>query len=123
MIILNSLVCLLMLMFALFQYNDPDPELWITIYAVPALWAGLTAAVPTFTRRKGARLLLGLCIALALVGVGFYWPDVPGFWKPAIWWHGDLAMTTSQAELAREGMGMMITLVALVITYLSHSRR
>jgi hypothetical protein len=123
MIILNSLVCLLMLMFALFQYNDPDPWLWATIYAVPALWAGLTAAVPALTRRKGARLLLGLCIALSLVGVGFYWPDVPGFWKPTIWWHGDLAMTTSQAELAREAMGMMIALAALVITYLSHRRR
>jgi hypothetical protein len=32
-------------------------------------------------------------------------------------------MTTSQAELAREGMGMMITLVALVIIYLSHPKR
>ncbi len=123
MIVLNSLVCLLMLMFALLQYNDPDPWLWATIYAIPALWAGLTAVSPTLTRRKSARRLLGLCIALALVGVGLYWPDVPGFWEPAIWWHGDLAMTTSQAELAREGMGMMIALVALVITYLSQPRR
>lgn len=123
MIVLNSLICLLMLMFALFQYNDPDPWLWATIYAVPAFWAGLSAAVPTLARRKEARLLLGLCIAVALVGVGFYWPDVSGFWKPTVWWHGDLAMTTSQAELAREGMGMMVTLVALVITYLSRPKR
>ena len=79
--------------------------------------------MPNLTRRKGARRLLGLCIALTLVGVGFYWPVVPGFWKPAIWWHGDLAMTTSQVELAREGMGMIIALVALVIVYFSHSKR
>ena len=123
MIILNSLICLLMLMCALLQYNDPDPWLWVSIYLVPGLWAGLAAAMPNLTGRKGARRLLGLCIALALVGVGFYWPDVPGFWKPAIWWHGDLAMTTSQIELAREGMGMIIALVALVIVYFSHSKR
>ena len=123
MIILNSLICLLMLMFAVLQYNDPDPWLWVSIYLVPGLWAGLAAAMPNLTRRKGARRLLGLCIALTLVGVGFYWPDVPGFWKPAIWWHGDLAMTTSQVELAREGMGMIIALVALVIVYFSHSKR
>ena len=123
MIILNSLICLLMLMCALLQYNDPDPWLWVSIYLVPGLWAGLAAAMPNLTRRKGARRLLGLCIALTLVGVGFYWPDVPGFWKPAIWWHGDLAMTTSQIELAREGLGMIIALVALVIVYFSHSKR
>ena len=123
MIILNSLICQLMLMCAVLQYNDPDPWLWVSIYLVPGLWAGLAAAMPNLTRRKGARRLLGLFIALTLVGVGFYWPDVPGFWKPAIWWHGDLAMTTSQIELAREGMGMIIALVALVIVYFSHSKR
>ena len=123
MIILNSLICLLMLMCAVLQYNDPDPWLWVSIYLVPGLWAGVAAAMPNLTRRKGARRLLGLFIALTLVGVGFYWPEVPGFWKPAIWWHGDLAMTTSQIELAREGMGMIIALVALVIVYFSHSKR
>ena len=123
MIILNSLICLLMLMFAVLQYNAPDPWLWVSIYLVTGLWAGLTAAMPNLTRRKGARRLLGLCIALTLVGVGFYWPEVPGFWKPAIWWHGDLAMTTSQVELAREGMGMISVLVGLVIVYLSHPKR
>ena len=123
MIILNSLICLLMLMCAVLQYNDPDPWLWVSIYLVPGLWAGLAAAMPNLTRRKGARRLLGLFIALTLVGVGFYWPEVPGFWKPAIWWHGDLAMTTYQVELAREGMGMISALVALVIVYLSHPKR
>ena len=42
----NGFFCVLLVLFAIVQYNDPDAILWILIYGVPAVWAGLAAFRP-----------------------------------------------------------------------------
>ena len=107
---LNAVLCLLMLAFAGVQYNDPDGPLWALVYAVPACWAGFAAARP---RRLAAplprRLLLG-CLALSLLGVLYFWPDTPRWWASEVWY---------ETETAREGMGMMVVALVLLVVRVS----
>ncbi len=105
--IVNGVLCLLMIVFAAVQYNDPDVLLWGVIYAVPALWAGLAAWRPAKLQERPAAVGLGLCLLAALAGMAYWWPSGAGWWRQEVWW---------QSETAREGMGlMMVTLVLLVV--------
>lgn len=106
----NTVLCLLMLLFAGVQYNDPDGPLWMLIYAVPALWAGLAAVRPRLVSGPLPRALLLACIALAVLGVVHYWPDTPRWWTSDVWW---------EVESAREGMGMMIVALVLLVVLAS----
>ena len=40
---LNGFFCILLILFAAVQYNDPDFALWFSIYAMAAAWAGVAA--------------------------------------------------------------------------------
>jgi hypothetical protein len=40
---LNGFLCVLLALFTIVQYNDPDAILWIVIYGLPAIWAGFAA--------------------------------------------------------------------------------
>ena len=42
----NAFLCLLFVVCAIAQYNDPDALLWFLIYAIPAAWAGAIAWRP-----------------------------------------------------------------------------
>lgn len=102
-----------MVLFTAVQYNDPDALFWGLIYGATALWCGLAAFRPaTFSKPLWDRLLTASLI-LAVIGVAWYWPKTPGWWRQDVWW------TT---ETAREGMGIMIVAFALMIA-LYTSRR
>ncbi len=105
---INLVICILMLMFIGVQYNDPDGPMWMAIYAVPALWAGLG-----FFNKRLFQVLLdkGLMIVsliAAVAGMAYFWPTTSHWWASEVWW---------ETETAREGMGMMIATVALLITW------
>lgn len=105
--IANGILFLLMLLFAGVQYNDPDGPRWMAIYGVPAAWAGVAAFRPALLARPAARALWFATVALAVVGTVYYWPPVADWWRESVWWN---------VEEAREGMGMMIVdLVLLVV--------
>lgn len=53
---------LLLILFAAFQYNDPDPAVWMLIYGVGAS-VPLMAAADRYSQR-----LLWLCLGLCLAG-------------------------------------------------------
>ncbi len=104
---LNGFLCLLMILFAAVQYNDPDFALWVVIYAIPAAWAGFAAYRPEALRGRLPSLGLVVCIVLAVGGMVYVWPTDPGWWRQEVWW---------QSETAREGMGLMVvTLVMLAV--------
>jgi hypothetical protein len=101
----NIVLGSLMVVFAVVQYNDPDPHIWVPIY----LWAGAWAFAAAFAApRFPARPMQGL-LALSLVAyaalVVFYWPKAEGFWQQEVWWND---------EEAREGMGAMIAFAVLL---------
>jgi Transmembrane family 220, helix len=105
----NGFLCLCLALFAIAQYNDPDFLLWFLIYAVPAGFAGIAALRPWLLHRSRA-LLTGfwVCFALAALGTVYYWPSQ---WQN--WIH---------IEETREGIGLMIVLVAMAAVALGLRR-
>jgi hypothetical protein len=111
--VVNIVLCLLMLLFIAVQYNDPDGLMWMAIYLVPAVWA-LLAAINPFAIGQGLlKTLLLLTIVASLAAMFYYWPKTSGWWKQEVWW---------EVETAREGMGMMIVSVVLLVALFSGMR-
>ena len=67
--LLNWLFTFLFLLFAYFQYNDPDPWLWIGLYVFIALISGMAS----FGIYK--KWLIGLGIGICLAGLLLLLPD------------------------------------------------
>ena len=114
----NIVLGLLMVAFAAVQYNDPDPQVWVPIYLVPATWAFAAAFYLSKTVSRSGMVLLGACVLAYLALVVYYWPQTPGFWRKDVWW---------EVEEAREGMGMMLAFAVLLFVsasaFMARSRR
>ena len=106
---LNILLGLAMLGFAAVQYNDPDALLWALYYLVPAGWALLAAFRPQLLRSANGKVALWTSVAIWLGLVVFYWPPMPGFWRPAVF------MVEVEGQAAREGMGLMLAWLSLLV--------
>lgn len=107
-------LCVLMIVFAAVQYNDPDGLLWVVIYMVPGLWAALAAFRPRLLTETKAFYLLAACVAAEIALMVMYWPTTPGFWRQDVWW---------ETETAREGMGTMISALVIAVVFLSAWRQ
>lgn len=105
---INLVICILMLLFIVVQYNDPDGPMWMGIYAVPAVWAGLAFFNMPMLQKPLAQILQLVSIVAAVAGMVYLWPSTPRWWASEVWW---------ETETAREGMGMMIVTVGLIITW------
>lgn len=101
----NIALGLVMVAFAAVQYNDPDALLWVAIYLIPAAWAFAAAFRPASVRSPQGTALLSATLAAALAATVYYWPQTPDFWRKEVWWVD---------EEAREGMGVMIGMAALL---------
>lgn len=110
---LNMFLCCLMLLFIGVQYNDPDGPMWMVIYAVPAIWAGIAGFRNEVLTRALPRSLLLVSIAAAVAGALYYWPKTSHWWSMEVWY---------ETETAREGMGMMVIFIVLVIVWASTRR-
>jgi hypothetical protein len=103
--IVNGVLCLLLILFAAVQYNDPDFLLWGLIYGIGAVFTGLAAFRPGLFASSRVTTVFALCLAASLGGLLYYWPTTPNWWMQDVWW---------QTETAREGMGMMILVAAML---------
>lgn len=108
--IVNGVFCVLMVLFAAVQYNDPDALLWASIYGLAALWNGIAAFRPARLANGVSRGVLAATAAAAAWGVWHYWPQSEHWWWQEVWW---------VTETAREGMGMMIALVAVLVALIA----
>lgn len=106
----NLILCILMLLFIGVQYNDPDGTWWMAIYAIPALWTGIAAFGKPILRRPFPNALLLLSITAAAAGTVYYWPKSSNWWAVHVWYN---------TETAREGMGMMIVTITLLVAWFS----
>ncbi|MEM1121162.1 MAG: transmembrane 220 family protein, partial [Bacteroidota bacterium] len=101
--IVNIVLSLLFVLFAYFQYNDPDPWLWIGIYLFIALVSGLAAA-NIYPKR-----LLTIGLVGCLIGLGILLPDFINWLST-----GAESITESMKtekphiELTREFLGLLI---------------
>ena len=109
----NGFLCLVLVAFAAVQYNDPDFYFWIPVYLVPAAWAGMAAYRPERLRRRPFAAGLALCIVAAIAGTVWFWPTEDGFWRRDVWW---------ESETAREGMGVLIVTIVLLVVAFAASR-
>jgi Transmembrane family 220, helix len=98
----NGLFCLVLGLFAIAQYNDPDALVWFLIYAIPAAWAGVVAFRPDLL--PGNRAAIGAfvaCLAAAVAGTVYMWPSLPANWI--------------HIEEEREGLGLIIATAGLLV--------
>jgi hypothetical protein len=99
---LNGLFCVVLGLFALVQYNDPDALVWFLIYATPATWCGLLAFRPHLLQgKRPAAAFFLVCLAAAIAYSLYLWPSLPDGWI--------------DIEEEREGLGMIIATVGLLV--------
>jgi hypothetical protein len=108
----NGFFCVVLTLFALVQYNDPDALLWFLIYAIPAAWAGFAAFRPDLLKARPLSIAAyAACVAAAVLGSLYLWPSLPDNWI--------------HVEEEREGLGMIMTALALALVGIAwwHQRR
>ncbi len=94
-----------MLLFAFFQWNDPDPQVWIPLYLIPAFLIykkikdGYSSEVYFFT-----------------AAVYFLWAlnQFPPAWEGVLL--DEMGMKTLNIELGRESLGLGIVSILLVMS-------
>lgn len=94
-------------LFAYWQFNDPDPEIWVSIYVVAVIFCllGVRGIFP--------KIPLTLVVILCLLGAIYFFPGGVGDWVSQEWAQKDLTMKTQQMEENRETFGLLIIAVAL----------
>jgi transmembrane protein TMEM220 len=98
----NGLFCVVLGVFAIAQYNDPDALLWFLIYAIPAAWAGVVAFRPDLLPGNIAAIgAFVVCLAAAVAGTVYMWPSLPANWI--------------HIEEEREGLGLIIATAGLLV--------
>ncbi len=102
-----GVMSVLMLVFAVVQYNDPDALFWGITYGAAGVWAGLATLWPKIFFYGAVRILLGLSLGAAGYGLWYFFPTAENWWQIQVWW---------ETETAREGMGFMFVLLALIST-------
>ncbi len=110
--IANGILTLLFILFAVVQFNDPDPYYWIAIYSAVALISGF-AVVGKYNKN----------IILTVIGVCIIWMFtlIPGVidWMekgmPSI--TGSMKAESPHVEYLREFLGLFIVLLALGFHY------
>ena len=105
--ILYWIIAILFLLFALVQYNDPDPAIWILLYGGVAVHFAMAALGRIY------RPVLWIWLAGSLVWMVFLSPDFFNWLRmgmPSI--VKSMKAETPWVELAREFLGLVIVAVA-----------
>ena len=119
--IINILFCILFVISAALQYNDPDPYVWVPIYLYGA-WLCFE-----YSRQKYYPKLYLLGIFVYLIYAAFLFFDKTG----VINWYEDhqaeniaMSMKASKPwiEETREFGGLLILVVVLVVDYFASRR-
>ncbi len=107
--ILGVLFTITFLLFTYWQFNDPDPILWVPIYGV-ATYSALQAV----RNKINAELMLVLLVLSFMAGLQT--------WLQMDTWEGfltdGLSMKTHNQELAREAVGLWIASSSFLSFYI-----
>jgi hypothetical protein len=97
----NLLLGAMLIVFALLQYNDPDPLWWGAVYLVAAAFPLLALGREApLSRLPVLRVAAGISVALFLLGFAWLAPTIGADWI--------------HVEEAREGLGYLICAVSVV---------
>jgi hypothetical protein len=119
--IFNLVFCILFILFAALQYNDPDPYVWMPIYLYAAMLCWLAF------RKKYFPLAYLLGIAVYTIYAIYKFFDQNGVWDWMTKHHAANIADTMKAEQpwieeTREFFGLIILIVVLLIDYLYGKR-
>lgn len=106
--IANWILAVIFLLFAIVQYNDPDPIHWMVAYTFVAVMLGLAA-----TKRYYRWVTLG-GLAIFVIWMVFIIPDFINWLKmgePSI--VATMKAETPYVELTREFLGVVLCILAL----------
>jgi Transmembrane family 220, helix len=114
--IFNLVFCILFILFAALQYNDPDPYIWIPIYMYSAVLCWLAF------RGKYFRIAYTAGIIAYAVYAGYKFFDDNGVWDWITKHRAENIADTMKAEQpwieeTREFFGLVILIVVLLIDY------
>lgn len=110
--ITNIILTILFTLFAGWQFNDPDPWIWVSIYGMVAMISG--AAV----FRKHNLVVVYIGIAICVLGIGILFPELINWVRMGT---PDIAETMKTdrpyIEFVREFFGLIISLAALLFHF------
>jgi hypothetical protein len=95
----------LLILFAMVQYNDPDPGLWILFYGIGAFFCISSAFYRTQYSDLAMYVYIAICIVFAIIN----WPEV---------WMGfdqDAVLPNPNVEQARESCGLLISALFVAV--------
>lgn len=97
-------------LFAYWQINDPDPEIWVSVYLVATLFSAMAV--------KGIHPLipLSICIIACIIGAIYFYPDSVSGWVSYELENKDLTMKTKDSEEARETFGLLLIAAVLSVS-------
>jgi len=99
---------LIFLLFAYWQFNDPDPVWWVTVYIVSAYCAYLA-----FQEKYNRQLFVVLAVLYAAGAINA-WIQMTA-WEGFFTEGAGLSMKSVNQELARESAGLGICLLAMLV--------
>jgi hypothetical protein len=106
--ILSGIFGILLVVFVVVQWNDPDGPMWMVIYGIGATWCFLAAFHPALYSVGTVAGLFVLCLIASIVGLIYFWPQVTDWWDIDVWW------PEVTGETSREGMGMMVLVLFML---------
>jgi hypothetical protein len=120
--IFNLISCILFILFAGLQYNDPDPYVWMPIYLYAAVLCWLAF------RNKYFPFAYLLGITIYTVYAIYKFVDENGVWDWITLHHaeniaGEMKSTQPWIEETREFFGLVILIVVLLINYFYAKRK
>ncbi|WP_018622556.1 transmembrane 220 family protein [Spirosoma luteum] len=95
---------LLFVLFAAFQYNDPDPLVWVPIYLVAAI-----ACFMAFAGVGSPAVYVAIAAGYVVAAIYQWPPRFEGFL------FSEIGMRSTNIELAREAGGLAICAVVMVL--------
>jgi len=115
--IISILLSLLFILFALVQYNDPDPWSWILLYGYIAVISGFAAL------GRYNKAIIGAGIAICIVGLCFLLPDFINWVNTgAESIVENMKAEKPHIELTREFLGLGVCLLVLCFHWRSASK-
>lgn len=115
--IFNLVFCVLFILFAAVQYNDPDPYIWIPLYLFPAILCWLA-----FRQRFHPKLyVFGILVYTAYAAFLFFSKDGMLDWMRQH--HSEniaqeMKATKPWIEATREVFGLLIMIIVLLVNYI-----
>ena len=113
-IVLGGLFAIVFILFSYWQLNDPDPILWVPVYAT-----AVYTSIQALRGKSNSELLLTLFCLSFFAGLQL--------WMEMTAWEGfltdGLSMKTHNQELAREAVGLWIASGSLALFYGLHKMK